>query len=546
MSILWAWALAAAGAVDEPGGHAHHPQPQLGAVRFDTQCAPPAAEAFREGLGWLHSFEYEQAGRTFAEAAARDPDCAIARWGIAMSHYHPLWAPPSATEFEAGRRALAEARSAKTASARERDYIAALNVFYDDSGQRDHKRRVLAYGAAMEALHARYPDDHEAATFNALALMAAGAIERDPGFVKERRAGEILNRVFAAAPEHPGVTHYLIHTFDYPPLADLALPAARRYARIAPDSPHALHMPSHIFVRLGLWDEAIASNVASEASARDMARKLGLPGAFSEQLHAMDYLAYGYLQTGQDARAEAVLADLVAMRRVDPPVFQVAYAATAIPARLVLERRQWKAAAALELTDQLRNLVPLGNFRWGEAHIRFARAVGAARSGDAAAARRDVTEIEAIEAGLTVPPGGYDWRTQVTIARRIAVAWLARAEDRDAEAVAAMRAAADLDDATEKHPVTPGAILPAREQLGELLLELERPGEALEAFRASLQRAPNRLYGLAGAARAASQAGRPDEAQRLYAQIVAQTAKADATRTEVSEARAALKRLSVR
>ncbi|MDP3675466.1 MAG: hypothetical protein Q8R44_10290 [Novosphingobium sp.] len=548
MSILWAsaLALAAVGAVDEPAGHAHDHHPQLGEVRFDTACAHPAAEAFREGLGWLHSFQYEQAARTFAEAAARDPDCAIARWGIAMSHFHPLWAPPSAAELEAGRRALAEARTAGTASTRERDYIAALNVFYDDSGKLDHKRRVLAYGAAMEALHARYPDDHEAAVFNALALMAAGAIERDPGFARERRAGEILNRVFAAAPEHPGVTHYLIHTFDYPTLADLALPAARRYAQIAPDSPHALHMPSHIFVRLGLWDEAIASNVASEASARTMARKLGLPGASSEQLHAMDYLAYGYLQTGQDAKAEAVLADLLAMRRIDPPVFQVAFAVTAIPARLALERKQWKAAAALELTDRVRTLAHLGDFSLGEAHLRFARAIGTARSGNVAAARREVAEIEAIENALTVPSGAYDWRTQVTIARRIAAAWLARAEGRDTEAVAAMRAAADLDDATEKHPVTPGAILPAREQLGELLLELDRPGEALEAFRVSLQRAPNRLFGLAGAARAASLAGRADEAQRLYAQIVAQTAKADATRAEVAEARAAVKRLSVR
>jgi len=545
MSVLLALALAGAPA-DETTGHAHDHPPQLGAVRFETSCSAPAAEAFREGLGWLHSFEYESAARTFAEAAARDPTCAIAYWGVAMSHYHPLWAPPSAAELEAGRNALAQAAKAGRPSRRERDFIAALDVFYRDSAKLDHKTRVLAYGAAMEALHARYPDDPEAAVFHALALIAAGAIERDPGFAKERRAGAILNRVLAAEPDHPGVAHYLIHTFDYPPLADLALAAARRYAAIAPDSPHARHMPSHIFVRLGLWDEAIASNIASAASARALARKLGLADASSEQLHAMDYLAYAYLQTGQDAKAEGVLADLAAIRQADPPIFTVAYAATAIPARLVLERKLWPAAASLTLADQTRDLAPLDEFRWGEAHVRFARAIGAARSGDVAAARREVAELQAIEAALTVPPGAYDWKTQVAIERGIAEAWLAHSEGRAADAISLMRAAAELDDATEKHPVTPGAILPAREQLGELLLVLDRPREALQAFRVSLKRAPNRLAGLAGAARAARAAGRADEARGFYAQIVAQTGQGTLERAEIAEARAAVSQLGAR
>ena len=546
MSVLLAVLGFLATTADEPAAHAHDHQPRLGAVRFETTCTTLAAEAFREGLGWLHSFQYEQAARTFAEAARRDPKCAIARWGVAMSLYHPLWAPPSATELDAGRSALAEARAATTASPRERDYIAALGTFYDDSDKLDHKTRALAYSAAMEALHARYPEDNEAAVFHSLALIAAGAIERDPGFAKERRAGEILNRVLIAEPDHPGVSHYLIHTFDYPPLADLALPAARRYARIAPDSPHAQHMPSHIFVRLGLWDETIASNVASEASARTMARKLGLADASSEQLHAMDYLAYAYLQTGQDGKAEQVMARLGALRRADPPVFTVAYAATAIPARLALERKRWKDAASLELSDQVRNLAPLGEFRWGEAHVRFARAIGAARLGDVAATRREVAQLESIESALTVPPGSYDWRTQVAIARRVAEAWLAHAEGRSGAAMELMRAAADLDDATEKHPVTPGAILPAREQLGELLLELDRPVEALDAYRASLKRAPNRLVGLVGAARAARLAGQVDEAQRYFAQIVSQTGNGEADRAEIAEARAAVARLTAR
>lgn len=545
MLVLMALALSAA-SVEEPAGHTHDHQPQLGAVRFETSCSAPASEAFREGLGWLHSFQYESAALAFAEAAKRDPDCAIARWGVAMSHYHPLWAPPSAAELAVGRSALAEAAKAGNSSPRERDFIAAVDAFYRDSDKLDHKTRVLAYGAAMEALHARYPDDHEAAVFHALALIAAGTIERDASFSRERRAGEILNRVLAAEPDHPGVAHYLIHTFDYPPLADLALPAARRYAAIAPDSPHAQHMPSHIFVRLGLWDEAIASNVASKASARAMARKLGLADASSEQLHAMDYLAYAYLQTGQDAKAEQVSADLGAIRQADPPVFTVAYAATAIPARLVLERKQWRAAASLALADRTRRLAPLSEFRWGEAHLRFARAIGAARSGDVAATQREVAELRAIEDSLTVPPGAYDWKTQVALQRQVAEAWLAQAEGRSDAALALMRGAADLDDATEKHPVTPGAILPAREQLGELLLALDRPRDALEAFRASLARAPNRLAGLAGAARAAQAAGLPEEARGYFAQIVAQTGQGSADRAEVAEARAALARLSAR
>ena len=390
----------------------------------------------------------------------------------------------------------------------------------------------------MQKLHERYPDDREAAVFYALSLAAVGTMDKDPEFSKEKQAAAILNKVLAAEPDHPGVSHYLIHSFDYPALADLALPAARRYAGIAPASPHAQHMPSHIFVRLGLWDEAIKSNIASEASARAMVKRQGFPGASREQLHAMDYLAYSYLQTGRDADAQRVLASLNAMRSVDEPIFSVAYAATAIPARLALERRKWREAASLQLADNVRALAPLANFRWGEAHIHFARAVGAARSGDAAAARQEAAKLKAIEESLNVPPGTYDWRTQVRIERQIAEAWAAFAEGRKEEAARIMRAAADLDDASEKHPVTPGAVLPAREQLGELLLELGRPAEALAAFEASLKRAPKRLAGLYGAARSARLAGDSAKARRYFVELAELTKSGDATRAEVKEARA--------
>ena len=535
--LLAASALALSATADgsEPG-HAHHPQ--LGKITLESTCNEAGGALLQRGLGWLHSFEYEQAGRTFAEAAATDPACGMAHWGVAMSLYHPLWAPPSAAELEKGRNAVAAARKAGAKSERERDYIDAVDAFYRDSDRLDHKTRATAFSEAMGRLHARYPDDREAAVFYALSLVAAGTMDKDPSFAKEKQAGAILNQVLALEPDHPGVAHYLIHSFDYPALADLALPAARRYAGIAPASPHAQHMPSHIFVRLGLWDEAIKSNLASEAASREFAKAQGLPDSSSERLHAMDYLAYGYLQKGLDAEAERVLADLNRIKRADPPVFSVAYAATAIPARLVLERRRWKDAASLTLPDNVRSLAPLDTFKWGEAHILFARAVGAARRNDMAAARAEVAKLRDIEQGMTIPPGAYDWRTQVSIERQIAEAWLAFAEGRNDEAVAAMRAAANLDDSSEKHPVTPGALLPAREQLGELLLEQGKAAEALKEFEASLKRAPRRLAGLYGAARSARMAGDEAKARAYYSELAKLTEGADGNRGEVKEARA--------
>jgi len=544
MNLLFAASALALAIAAQDSGHSHGPQ--LGNVSFDTSCNPESNGTFQLGLGWLHSFEYEEAARTFGKAAAADPRCGIAHWGIAMSYYHPLWAPPTAAELEKGRSALAKARLAGAASGRERAYISALEAFYRETARLDHKTRALAYSAAMGQLHKQYPQDREAAVLYALSLIAVGTMDKDPGYSKEKEAGAILNRVLALAPDHPGVTHYLIHSFDYPALAEFALPAARRYAGIAPASPHAQHMPSHIFVRLGLWDEAIGSNQASEAASRAFAKAQGLPGSSSERLHAMDYLAYGYLQTGQDGEAERVLAELNAIRRVDPPIFTVAYAATAIPARLVLERRYWKEAALLELQDNVRSLAPLDDFKWGEAHVRFARAVGAARSGNSATARAEVAKLKAIESSLVIPAGTYDWRTQVAVEHQIADAWLANAEGRNGDAARLMRAAADLDDTTEKHPVTPGAILPAREQLGELLLELGRASEALTEYETSLTRSPRRLAGLYGAARAAKLAGDMAKAQSYYAQIVGLTKNGEGVRAEVREARAFLAELAVR
>jgi tetratricopeptide (TPR) repeat protein len=531
-ALLLASALAFAAA--DPV-HDHDPAPKLGQLSFESTCSPQAHALLERGLGWLHSFEYVPAERSFSEAAAADPKCGIAQWGVAMSYYHPLWAAPTADEFTKGTAALRKAREAGAKSKREQDYMAAIGSFYDAGP--DHKARVVAYTASMKQLHERYPADREAAVFYALSLIASGTLDDDPDFRSEKQAAEILNAVLKEQPNHPGVAHYLIHSFDYPPLASLALPAARRYASIAPDSAHAQHMPSHIFTRLGLWEDSIKSNRAAEAAAIASAKARGVPGAWDQQLHAMDYLAYAYLQTGRDSEAQAVFDELKRIERIEPPSVTAAFAATAVPARILLERRLWQDAAAFEPPPSLGRLEAVGKHKWAVANFHFTRAVGAARSGNPALAREQVAKLSEVEAALTVPPGEYDWKTQVSIQRRIAEGWLAFAEGRKDEAVTLMRAVADLDDATEKHPVTPGAVMPAREQLGELLLETGRPKDALAEFESSLTRAPQRLAGLYGAARSAKLAGDPTKAKSYYSALAELTRDGQASRAEIKEAR---------
>lgn len=524
--MIGLFAFAALAFAGQDPGHSHvHGPPQLGKLSFETSCSPAAQALFHQGLGWLHSFEYRRAQETFDQAAVTDAACGIAHWGVAMSYYHPLWDAPTPAELKKGKGAIEKAKATSAKSSRERDYIAALDGFYRDSERLDLKTRALAYSEEMRKLHERHSQDDEASVFYALSLIAAGTMDGDPAFPRQKKAGAILNQVLARNPDHPGVAHYLIHSFDYPALAELALPAARRYASIAPDSAHAQHMPSHIFTRLGLWDEAINSNRAAEASAINYAKSSGIPGAWDQQLHAMDYLAYAYLQSGQHAAARKVLDDLNTITTADPPTRTVAYAVTAIPARLALERRDWREAASLVLPSNLLALPALANHRWAVTHIHFARAVGAARSGDMVSARKEVASLAALEKSLVARPGDYDWRKQISIERQIGEAWIAHAGGSDNEALRLMRSAADLDDATEKNPVTPGPILPAREQLGELLLILGRPAEALAEYEASLMRAPRRLAGVTGAAEAAKMAGKGEKAMRYSAELVEITNK---------------------
>lgn len=510
---------------------------KLGKVDFLVSCSPQAQMQFNHAVAWLHSFEYEEAEKAFTQVTVIDPRCGMGYWGIAMSNNHPLWAPPTPAELRAGSSAIQKATSISAGTERERAYIAAVNVFYKDFDKLDHRTRTFAYNEAMKRVYQENPSDIEAGVFYALSLITTGTMVSDKSYAREKEAAKILNRVLARNPKHPGVAHYLIHGYDFPSLAQLALPVARSYARIAPASAHAQHMPSHIFTRLGLWQESIRSNLDAEAAAKAYAMRHKMPGAWDEQLHAMDYLAYAYLQGAQDKKALAVLSDLNKLRRVDPPNFKVAYAGSAIPARYALERHSWREAATLPVRPPNLETFPWEQFPWAEAHIHFARGIGAVRLGETAAARREVEALTAERDALAESPGEYDWAKQVEIRLQILSAWISYAEGNHVDALQAMRAVADLEDVTEKHPVTPGSLLPAREQLGELLLELKQPEAALQEFETGLRNAPNRFNGLYGAARAARLAANKRKAKEYYRKLLTLCRQADSVRPEISEAK---------
>ena len=512
---------ASAGAQETPGHehgqhHDHGGAPgDLGTVRFPISCAAAAQDDFDRGLALLHSFGYELARESFRGAATGDPRCGMAWWGVAMTYYHPLWAAPSPEELRAGAEAAERATALGSKQDRERGYIDAIAAFYRDAATRDHAERARAYRDQLEQLAARLPDESEARIFHALALLGT-APPSDATLAQQRRAGEILNQELERQPRHPGIVHYLIHSFDYPGLADLALDAARAYAGIAPASPHAQHMPSHIFTRLGLWQESIRSNLDSEASANAIVAKKH-PGATSmDALHALDYLAYAYLQLGQVEEARKVLERGLRAQSFDDPNFVGGYSLSAMPARFALERRAWKEAAALERPAVA---LPWDRFAYAQAITPFARAIGAARSGDVAVARAAVEELVEIQARLAASPpaGPYDWAGLVESLRLSAAGWLAHAEGRNDQAVELARSGADLQDRVGKHPVTPGEVLPARELLADLLAELGRPADALAEYEKTLALHPNRRNALEGASRAAEATGASDKARKLRA-----------------------------
>jgi tetratricopeptide (TPR) repeat protein len=511
--------------------HQHNQGENLGKVSFPVSCTKVQVE-FNRAVALLHSFWYEEAEKTFSAIAKQEPGCAMAYWGIAMSNYHPVWAPPNPAELGRGLAAAEKAVSIGGKNERENGYINAIAAFYKDSDKLDHRTRSLAYEKAMERLHIANPQDHEAAIFHALSLLGT-ALPTDKTYSNQKKAAEILNKVLPDEPEHPGVAHYIIHSFDYPQLAPLALPAARAYAKIAPSSPHALHMPTHIFTRLGLWQESIQLNLASaDAAKRHVA--MTHPGAGSfDQLHAMDYLMYAYLQGAQDKAARRVLEEMSSITRLDLNNFAAAYAFAAAPARYALERRRWNEAAALNIhpTD-----FPWKNFPYAEAITHFARAIGAARSGGGAVARDEVDKLTSIQRALADAKDNY-WANQVEVQRRAAAAWLSKAENRNAEALELMRSAADLEDSMEKHPVTPGAVIPARELLADMLVELNQPEQAIREYETSMRSSPNRFDAFYGLARAANQLGDKDKLKNANAKLIELCGHADSERPELMEAR---------
>jgi tetratricopeptide (TPR) repeat protein len=497
----------------------------LGKVNFETSCTPEAQKLFNQGMLYQHSFWYRASQRTFEDALKADPECGIAYWGIALSLlWNPHVAPPMKNLAE-GAAAIDKGKSVGAKTAREREYLDALGVMYADHDKVDHRTRIVAYAKAMEQLAQRYPSDDEAQIHYALALNTS-ASPADKTYASQLKGAAILEPISQRAPDHPGVAHYLIHLYDYPPIAEKGLDAARRYAKIAPAAAHAQHMPSHIFTRVGYWSESIASNAEAARVAKESKD-------FHDQLHAMDYQVYAYLQLGQDQNAKAVMDDATTVAGFTETFLPGPYALAISPARYAVERGDWKAASELQVRPS-----PLSQV---QAITYFARALGAARSGNPDVAKADIAKLGELRDKLRDAKDAY-WSEQVDIQRQIAAAWVLYAEGKREDALSAMSAAADAEDKTEKHPVTPGVPKPARELYGVMLLESGKSQEALAAFEATLNKEPNRLGAYVGAAKAAEKAGDNAKAQEYYKKVVAIAGDADTSRTEVSEARAFLTR----
>lgn len=520
-------------AQDDHSQH-QHAVAGLGTVSFPTSCNASAQKLISRGAALLHSFDYERARIAFSDAAKADPACAMAHWGVARTWYHPIWAPPTPDELKQGAAALDRALAVGAKTERELDYINALAVFYKDWETVGHATRAKAYEQALAKVRERHPDDDEAAIFHALQLVAIGYLDpTDKTYTWQKKGGEILNQLLPRHRNHPGVAHYIIHGVDYPSVAELGLHAAREYAKIAPDSPHALHMPSHIFTRLGLWDDSIASNTASAKSAIVQAQRLRGGGGAFDQLHAIDYLIYAYLQQAKDKSAQKMLAEMAAITRLDENQFAAAFAFAAAPARWALERHDWKAAAALEMKPEW---FPWDRFRNVQALVHYARAIGAARAGDATAASRSADEVAAIRKAMP-RTGDYNWTGSISAHLETATALIAIAEGRKDEGLGLLRTAADHEDAVDKHPVTPGALLPVREILADVLLENGAAHDALNEYEAVLKIAPRRFNATAGAAKAAGQAGDETKARAYAMQLLEIARDAEVSRPDLVWAR---------
>src|SRR5213596_1002743 len=519
----------------------------VGKITFPITCTSDVQSDFARGVALLHSFFYEEARRVFTSVAERDPKCAMAQWGIAMTWWHPIWTPPTPDEMRAGKAAIQKAMAISAGTDRERGFITALNVYYNTAdrsttgpvGQSCHgpvgpRDRVVAYEKAMRQLLDKYPDDFEVQTFYAFAVLAVGyAMPNDVTLSKQVEAAAILEKLWQQNPNHPGVVHYLIHSYDYPQLAQRGLAAAQSYASIAPWVPHALHMPSHIFTRLGMWDESIAANRASAEASRAYAAMRHRDATEAEELHALDYLAYSYLQEARDTEAKKIVDIAAKVKKTNPELeFSAAYALAAIPTRYAFERNDWSAAANLSIP----NVPHWSWFPFMEALIEYGHALGRAHTSDVEGARKAIARMQELRDATKDPKFDY-FKSHLDLQMQAASAWVAAAEGKKNEAVDVLRRAADSEDVLGKHPVSPGAFVPVREQLGSLLLEMRQPTEAQREFEAALKIYPGQFRGLYGAAQAAELAGDNDGASRYYTKLAAQTSKAGGSRNELNHIR---------
>ncbi len=524
-----------------------------GVVHLETTCREEVKADFQTAVALLHSFFYEEARSRFEDLARRDPRCAMAWWGVAMTWYHPLWAAPTPPEMLAGQEALEKAKALGGKTDLERGLIAAIDAYFSGRegppekgqpapategtaalschGPRTHSARAEAFLQELEKLRHEHPRNLEVAVFYSLALLAT-APPTDRTYEKQLLATAILEPLFEKNTGHPGIPHYLIHAYDYPALASRGLAAARHYGDVAPWVPHALHMPSHIYTRLGMWADSIQANLASADAARRYTARVADGAAWYDELHALDYLMFAYMQSAQATKAGEVLEYVRGLRKFHQPNFAAAYAIGAIPARYTLERHDWKEAAALEVMHP----DVVGPFPFAVAHVEFAKGIGAARSGDVALARGALGRLGELRDALKGPQFEW-WIDQIEIQRLAVSAWIARAEKQDTEALRLMREAVELEGRAGTHPVTPGQILPTNEQLGDLLLELGRPGEALAAYEASLEAFPGRFNGHYGAARAAELADQPAGARTHYQQVLAMAGGGDGRTVELAQAR---------
>jgi tetratricopeptide (TPR) repeat protein len=513
--------LAASFACSQPVFAQDETDQRFGTVHFDTSCNEVAQRRFDRAMRYQHSFWYRESKGIFEEALKADPECGIAYWGIALSLLNNPHAPPPAGNLPLGLAAIEKAKAVGAKTQRERDLINALAAFYTDYDKIDHRTRVLAYLKAMEGVAQAYPSDDEVQILYAIELNVA-APPTDKTYAMQLKGAAILEPIFQRQPRHPGVAHYLIHLYDTPALANKGLEAAKRYSQIAPAAPHAQHMPSHIFTRVGYWKESIASNAESARAAK-------ASNESHDQLHAMDYLVYAYLQTGQDAKAQAVIDEMRAISGFSETFIAGPYALAVSPARYAIERGEWNAASQLAVRPS-----PLAHV---EAMTRFARAMGAARSGKPDDAKPDIAKLTDLREKLRTARDAY-WAEQVDIQLQVATAWVLYAEGKYEDALKAMSAAADAEDKTDKHPVTPGVPTPARELYGTMLLERGMAKEALAAFEATLTKEPHRLGAELGAAAAAEKAGDVEKARAHYTAAVALTQNAEPVRPQIAQARA--------